>query len=152
MRHAEQEYMPPRPPHVANASELDRLRREVADAEAEIASPTHQAKSWVDRTRREQDVKRIRRQLEDAELHARQAMSSQRRKSEAARNLCLNGPGRPVTVFEALGSPSQPGDEIAWDDSGTLALNASSFARASGKVAANAAGVEYAELVPYWKS
>ena len=143
----EQEYAEPRHPAALNGSELDRLRKQVAEAEKAIASPKHQALSFADRTRREQQAKEIRRRLEAAEDRA---MSGEQRAANVA-GPAIPGPRRAVVLFEPVGVASEDGDQLVRDDSGTMLLNRSAFDRARGQVANAAEVVEFAAPVPYWR-
>ena len=68
----EQQFMEPVSPYALSISGLDRLRAKVVAAEAEASK----AEGWTERTRREQDVKVLQRELASAELE--RTLSAQR--------------------------------------------------------------------------
>lgn len=77
----QQMYMEPVSPWAArNATQLDRLRARVREAEAEAAG----AEDWTARTRAEQEAKGLRRELETAEFEARLDAQRQAQHQEPA--------------------------------------------------------------------
>lgn len=73
------QFAEPRSPWALNSTELDRLRRRLAEAEQRA----EQEPDWVQRTRAEQDVVALRRQLQAAEFEAE---LTARRERSAARS------------------------------------------------------------------
>lgn len=81
-------------PWALNATDLDRLRQRVAEAEGELQTPKHQALPWPERTRNEQEAKSLRRELQVAEFEAKLEARRQAQRRQLA-------PGGPVAANAA---------------------------------------------------
>lgn len=103
---SEQMYAEPVSPWALNASQLDRLRARVAEAETELESAEHQASPWPERTRREAEVEAMLRELERAEFEAKLEARRQAQHREPAPGVpaATNAVGQqfvePVPYFE----------------------------------------------------
>ena len=80
----QQEYMPIKPHFAPNSSTpLDRLRRAVTEKVREVDAET----DWAQRTRREGELRAARRELESAELAARQVQQGTAQQQRTARRV-----------------------------------------------------------------
>lgn len=107
---SKQMYVEPVSPWALNATQLAALRQRVAEAEAAVAA----AKEWTERTRLEQDLKVVQRELAVAEHEAQLAVRRQaqhRRPAPAAApsaaNVARQEYAQPVPYFAEPGRAAQ---------------------------------------------
>lgn len=119
-----------------SGSKLDRLREQVRKGEREVRD----ARDWSQRTRREQELRGVRRELEDVENAARQVQQGkQAQQREAA--------GPPLVVCKA----SDPGAQLIASACGTRYLAMRPALSATQQAAASPA-TQFAEPTPYYET